>query len=401
MTRLAYIANIRLPTEKAHGFQICKMCDAFASVCTAVTLYHPHRKQTAALEGMQPRDAFAYYNIASTFAIETVPALFDVIAHEQHLPRRLVRVVRRLQERRFTQQSGRAAAAQGATLYYTRDFEVANRLTANRYPTVLEAHSVPKGQDFRALAAAAQRPSLALGVALTQFIRKALLEVGIPNQKVVVEPDSVDLTQYADLPRPAEAKAALGLPTDRPVIGYIGRFETMGMDKGIHFLIEMMAHLPKLEPAPLLLCVGGPLDQLSSYHALAAAVGVSNNDIRFVDRVPNAAVPQWISAIDIATLPYPFTEHFAYYMSPMKLFEYLAGGKAIVSTRLPSLEEVLVDHKNGRFAPHDDPRQFAAIVAELLCNPAQRKSLEKEARLDAGRYTWRARAKRILEAAGE
>ncbi len=59
MNQLAYIANIRLPTEKAHGYQIMQMCHAFAHQQVDVTLFHPHRYQTPQLEGLQGVDGLS------------------------------------------------------------------------------------------------------------------------------------------------------------------------------------------------------------------------------------------------------------------------------------------------------------------------------------------------------
>lgn len=398
MQKLAYIANIRLPTEKAHGFQICKMCESFALQNTAVSLYHPHRQQTPTLASKTAQDAFDYYGIQPTFTIHTVPQT-DFIAYENQLPGRLLRFLLNKSATRFAKRSANLATDNQNTLFYTRDFGVADHLTSQGLPTILEAHSVPKGRDYAKLAAVVKRPSFQFGVVLTQFIRQALIKAGASPNKVIVEPDAVDLAQYANLPSPGVAKQQLNLPLNRPIIGYIGRFKTMGMDKGIHFLLNMMAHLPKeMDAEPLLLCVGGPLDDVAQYVKVAKSLDVPNGRLQFVGRVPNTAVPLWMQAIDIATMPYPFTEHYAYYMSPMKLFEYLAAGKAIVSTDLPSIQEIITDGQNGLLFPHDNPQAFAHGILHLLTDDARKQQLETKAKQDVQKYSWTARAKRILEA---
>ncbi|MEM7333430.1 MAG: hypothetical protein AAF490_15175, partial [Chloroflexota bacterium] len=96
MRRLAYLANIRLPTEKAHGFQICKMCEAFALQETAVSLYHPKRIQTEGLAGKTGQDSFDYYGIQPNFKIISTPNL-DIIRFQNQLPKKLYRGVYQLQ----------------------------------------------------------------------------------------------------------------------------------------------------------------------------------------------------------------------------------------------------------------------------------------------------------------
>lgn len=401
MSQLAYIANIRLPTEKAHGFQICKMCEAFVGAGTAVTLYHPRRAQTPALIGKSGQDAFDYFGIPPTFQIHTIQRPIDYVKYQNRLPRRLLRWLLRGQTRAFTNSAYRLAKKDGAKLFYTRDVEVAHSLTRRNAPTIFEAHAVPKGHDLFILKGVLKRPSLKHIVVLTSFIKEALVEAGAPAHKILIEPDAVDLAQYANLPAPTEAKRQLNLPTDRPIIGYIGRFQTMGMDKGIAKLISAYAKLPStLSPTPLLLCVGGPMDRVHDYLEMAKGLGVEDGRIRFIDRVPNAEVPLWMSAIDIATMPYPYTTHYAYYMSPMKLFEYMAAGKAIVSTNLPSIQEVLHHKKNGLLASHDDDAAFAQAIMKVLQNKSLKQRLEQAAHETAQKYTWQARAQRILEGMG-
>lgn len=396
MTHIAYIANIRLPTEKAHGYQICQMCRALAQQ-TAVALYHPRRQQPAALAGQQGADAFAYYGLPPSFAIHTLPNL-DVVQLENALPRPLFRWLFDQHARLWSHRAIRQAQRHGATLFYTRDIPIADVLTRHGLPTMFEAHSVPGGRARQTLTRVVQRPSLQLTIVLTQFIQQALVELGAPPARILIEPDAVDLASYANLPEKTAVRQQLGLPVDRPIVGYLGRFQTMGSEKGIPDLIRAFGKLPARQPAPLLLCVGGPLDAVPGYQQLAAEVGVSPDNLHFVDRVPNAAVPRWLAALDIATMPFPFTNHYAYYMSPMKLFEYLAAGKTILGTALPSIQEVLTHNHNAWLVAPDDPAALAAGISHLLTQPNLMVRLAQQAQRDAAQYTWQARAQRILAA---
>jgi glycosyltransferase involved in cell wall biosynthesis len=79
----------------------------------------------------------------------------------------------------------------------------------------------------------------------------------------------------------------------------------------------------------------------------------------------------------------------------MKLFEYLACGRAIVSSDLPVLREVL-NPQNAVLLPAEDGAAWAAALQELQTNPERRARLAAQARQDANGYTWEARASRIL-----
>jgi glycosyltransferase involved in cell wall biosynthesis len=189
----------------------------------------------------------------------------------------------------------------------------------------------------------------------------------------------------------------LGLPQDRAIIGYIGRFRTMEMEKGIPELVQAMAHLRSVNgKEPLLLCVGGPLTTVPFYLDLALRCGIPSINLRFVDRVPNREVPFWMRAFDIAVAPFPYTEHYAYFMSPLKIFEYIAAGVPVVATDLPSIREVLHHGQNAWLVKPDDPRALAQGIHQILNYSDVAEKLTHQASRDVQSKTWRRRASEIL-----
>jgi glycosyltransferase involved in cell wall biosynthesis len=82
--------------------------------------------------------------------------------------------------------------------------------------------------------------------------------------------------------------------------------------------------------------------------------------------------------------------------SPMKLFEYMAAGRAILSSDLPVLHEVLTP-SDAIFCPSDDLLAWQTALCGLLANPSRRVVLGHQARLDVAGYTWEVRARRALE----
>jgi glycosyltransferase involved in cell wall biosynthesis len=396
--KLVYIANARLPTEKAHGYQICKMCEAFAQEGVEVILLHPYRRQPAALRG---RTVFQYYGLPEVFGVRTLPnvdliplrrLLLEVVWEPLSFGSRMV----------WALYAARVARTYRADVYYTRNAEVAFWCTRLGLATVYEVHTVPKRLRRGLLRQVGRAPSLRLVVVLTSFIKERLVRMGFSEEKVIVLPDGVDLRLFEDLPSQAECRSQLGLPPDRPIIGYIGRFRTMEMEKGIPDLIEAMAHLPRFdEKEPLLVCVGGPMDPVPAYLDLACRIGVPEHRLKFVDRVPNKEVPYWLRACDIAAAPFPSTEHYSFFMSPLKLFEYMAAGVAIVATDLPSLREVLRHGENAWLVEPGSPQALAQGIERLLQDPQLAAVLASRARSDAGKYTWKSRAERILQRIGE
>jgi glycosyltransferase involved in cell wall biosynthesis len=291
------------------------------------------------------------------------------------------------------------ARAEKADLYYTREAAVAYWLVRLGEPTAYEAHVVPGGgQGVLLRRILRRRPGLRLIAPLTSFIGQRLVAQGGPPERMLVLPDAVDLTLFQDLPSREECRRRLGLPLDRTLIGYVGRFQTMGMEKGIPELLAAVGRLAAPGGRdPLLICVGGPMDVVPAYVELARRAGVPERRFRFVDRVPNAAVPSWIRAFDVVTIPWPWNEFAAYFTSPLKLFEYMAGGVPIVASDLPAMREVLRHGETAWLVAPGDTVALAQGIGRILEDVKLGADLSRNAQSAVKEYTWSHRAHRLLE----
>jgi len=395
IVRLIYLANAYLPTEMAHGYQICKMCEAFALNGAQVTLIYPHRHRMYA--SLSATLIFEYYGLRPLFNVQTLPKWYV---------EPLRRSIRNWWFKRFLfvyefvwgWYAARKARGEKADIYYTRDSIIVYWLTRFGLPTVYEAHIVPKRIQRQLLRKVSQSSCLQLVVVLTSYIKQGFVAMGFSENKTLVLPDAVDLSLFDNVPSQVECRQRLGLSLDHPIIGYIGRFQTMGMEKGIPELIQAMRYLPPVNGAePLLLCVGGPMEAVPAYLALAHRIGIPEHRLKFVDRVPNTEVPYWIRACDVVIAPFPNTEHYAFFMSPLKLFEYMAAGVPIVASDLPSIGEVLRHGENAWLVPPGNPKALAEGIRHLLENTNIAKALAQQAKEEVKQYTWNRRAATILQ----
>lgn len=395
---LVYLANIRLPTEKAHGYQICKMCEAFAQQGLRVSLVHPRRQQ-GSHPSIDPRlktqTAFEYYSISPCFEVRSLPN-WDWLPLNRLIPDQFFAPIFFLHSLLWGLYAVLVTRNPQVDCYYTRDTTIAFWLGWLKLPFIYEAHVIPKRGQRWLLRRIAQFPSLKQAIGLTSFLQKGLVELGFAPEVTSVQPDGVDLTLFANLPDRMTCRQRLQLPENRPIVGYIGRFRTMTMEKGIPELIQAMAPMPAADPEPLLLCVGGPMEAVSTYREIAAQVNCPESRLQFVDRVPNAEVPLWIKACDIVTIPWTWTEFSAYFTSPMKLFEYMAAGGAIVASDLPALREVLRHGENAWFVEAGNSAAWAVGIGTLLSNPERATHLGQQAQQDVQHYTWNDRAQHIL-----
>ena len=392
--KLIYIANARLPTEKAHGYQIIKMCEAFSELGVEVLLFHAYRHQHH--QRLRDKTVFEYYGLGPAFEIRTLPNP-DVLLLERFFPGRTFVGLFFLHGLLWGRYAALTARKEAADLYLTRDVTVAFWLLRLGLSTVLESHTMPKYGQRWLLRRMVGHPKLRLIIPLTSFLKESYAELGFDQGRLAVFPDGVDLSLFNNLPDKAECRRQLDLSGDLPIIGYIGQFQTMGSEKGIPQLIEAMAHLPSVNgKVPLLLCVGGPMGAVRDYLERADAAGIPRKMLRFVDRVPNSEVPRVMKACDICTIPWPWTEFSAYYTSPLKLFEYMAAGVPIVASDLPSMREILRHDENAWLVQPGDPSALAEGITTLLSDRNLAERLAEKARQDVKRYTWEARAAQII-----
>jgi glycosyltransferase involved in cell wall biosynthesis len=398
VTNLVYIADARLPTEKAHGWQIAKMCEAFARAGIDVQLWHPWRRQYGDVP--DNADVFSFYAIPRVFEERTL-ANVDVVAWEPKLPDPLARAAIVAHAIAWEWYATRRARVTQPDLCYTRDLFAAYWFSFSETPSVYEVHHIPSERQRKLLRRIAARRQPQVVVALTPAIRDAFLTSGFAEDRLVVDGDAVDLRPFEELPTPRAARRLLGLPEDRPLVGYVGRFHMFDKEKGLPELVEAMGYLPGLGLSRAeLVCVGGPMDRVPGYLELAVRTGVDPARLRFVDRVPNSEVPLWLRAFDVATLPYPDSQHFAMALSPLKMFEYMAAGTPIVATDLPSAALELEHERSALFVRPGDPVAMAAGLARLLRDRKLASACAANARrLVVGR-TWDARANRILREVG-
>ena len=118
---------------------------------------------------------------------------------------------------------------------------------------------------------------------------------------------------------------------------------------------------------------------VADYRGLWADLGLPSERFHATGQLPPADVPAALAAVDVAAMPHPWTTYFAYYLSPLKLFEYMAAGCALLATDLPSTREIVTDGETGLPAAPSDVDALAAALARLSADPALRARLGETA----------------------
>jgi glycosyltransferase involved in cell wall biosynthesis len=218
-----------------------------------------------------------------------------------------------------------------------------------------------------------------------------------------VAPDGVDLERYAGLPDPEQARLrlvaanpSLQLQPEHFTAGYTGHLYA---GRGINIILEMARRLPEVT----FLLVGGEPEEVRRLKDTVQSRGLAN--VFLAGFVPNAELSRYHAACDAFLMPYQRRVaassggDIARYLSPMKLFEYMACGRPILCSDLTVLREVL-SPENAVLLPPDDVDAWVGAIKSLLEDPARCRFLGELVRSEAKRYTWEARASDILEGIG-
>ncbi len=183
----------------------------------------------------------------------------------------------------------------------------------------------------------------------------------------------------------------MGLPQGLTV-GYTGHFYA---GRGMNLLFELARRFPQVN----FLWVGGNPRDVDAWRERLSAAQLSH--VTLTGFVPQRALPLYQAAADILLMPYERKiagssgGDSASICSPMKMFDYLAAGRAILTSDLPVLHEVLNPH-NAVFCPPEDVDGWAAALGALIEDPERIAALSRQARADSEPYTWLARAQRAL-----
>jgi glycosyltransferase involved in cell wall biosynthesis len=382
--RIAYFADVRFPLERANGIQTMETCHALASRGHSVVLIVRPDTHTPA------RDPFAYYGLApdSRLRIEAAPVAGPPIA-------------RRLGYLAFS--IGRSLGRGRTDVLLTRDLGVASALlalpAAGRPALVYESHGY--APDVAAalpdLVATATRPSPAKLRRLAR--REARVWHDADGYVTITSALRADLeNRFGTRSRVAVISDGVRVPDRIPdiadrkwtrVVAYAGHLYAW---KGVDLLLEALARLPDVRG----LIVGGHPQEpdLARTRSVAERLGIAER-VTFTGLVEPCRVAELLTQADVLVLPNPASAISTRYTSPLKLFEYMAAGRPIVSSDLPSLREILTDNVNALLVPPGDVAALTHAIDRLLGDPVLAVRLARAAWQEVPKYSWQRRAEQL------
>jgi len=407
--KILYLSGFVLPSRAAHGVHVMRMCQAFAKNGHQVTLFAWGRRgegilplnrgQDARESGMgfqpmnhrqdadatrsrgqdardtQGRDALAtdlynYYGVENTFSVKLLPVPRMRGGTFFSLPR-LYQELRTYDP--------------GAVLVYARSIYGASLAAHLGFRIIYEAHSPPPHALIHWLEKRLLRgTSLQKLIVISGSLKGIYLSSFGPIRHVEVCHDAADIPSVAsaaDYPWPGRA--------GRLQVGYTGH---LSRGRGVEIILGCAERLPQHD----FHIVGGREQDIQYWRRQGRA------NVHFHGFIPPALVPVVLSKCEVLLLPAQKglrvvgrNIDISGWMSPMKLFEYMASRRAIIASDLPVLREVLSEDQAILVAPEELDGWVSAI--EKCENREYRDRLATAAYEEfLAKYTWEERAARVL-----
>lgn len=229
---------------------------------------------------------------------------------------------------------------------------------------VYEADHRPSKESARVRTVRLENAVLAIAdtvVTITEAMATIISERVTTKKPVELVPNAVDVDDFATAEWDPELLSALGWADGAPVIGYIGSFVAY---EGLDVYIRALAELKYRGVAFHALFVGDGAES-SFLHDLADSLDLGLDHLKFTGRVPHADVARYAAIIDVFAYPRLLTPATAA-VSPLKPFEAMAAGKAVVVSDVPALAEIVGNGERGRVVTSGSLSSLADALQEIV-----------------------------------
>lgn len=377
--KIAYVHDGPVPSRMANAVHVMKMCTALANQGADVTLFCP----LGEVEG----NPYEIYGVEEKFKICHVA------------PSRLLRKVPLLNSMSLAHSMASKVKKQGFDFVFGRS-TLAIFLLRNYRPFIYESHLLPANRYRLFAEGKIMRSHLFVNhVVITDGLKQDYLNTYsfTKESKITVLQDAADLAkEITDDTCPKEKSKELKIEK-RPVIGYLG-----------HLLpgkcMEILSQIARMRPQYDFHVVGGKQEWVDRWMNDERCQGLNN--IKFYGYVDNKTIPYYYNLFEICVLPFSSqivvgkfkNANIGRWTSPLKLFEAMSYGKPILTTNLPTIQEVLTDGKNCLMESENNIDGWCNKLDMLVSDEELRNNLGGAAKaLFENKYTWDMRAAKVIK----
>lgn len=371
--KIVYWSFSILPSQTANSVSVMKMAAAFSGLGHDVVVL---ARNTC--EYIESDDLFENYGVEKNFKIIRVPYpqfKFGWVIWGL----RSLKIVRKIKP----------------NLVFSRDSFGSFLSALCGLKVFFEVHSAPFGRDKFIFRLIFKLKYVKKVIAISNALRVYLLKnYSIKKNKIIVAHDGVDQSWLNISVDDVGTRKELCYNIDDFIIGYSG---SLYEGRGIELILGLARKLHSIK----FLIIGGSDKERKKFSAQSRSLGLNN--LQFIGYIANSKLPKYLFSCNILLMPYqrnlktanngPNTSKF---MSPLKMFEYMATGKPIISSNLDVLKEILVNEKNALLVEPDNLSQWCNAIEKLKLDSNLAYNLGINARDNVRNFTWAERSKVIL-----
>lgn len=371
-----------IPSKKAHSFSVMKMAQGFHQVGEQVSvvslLSFPIMR-----EFLNFKNIYDHYGVTDRIRIKLLPVFnWDFITKSTNAAgfhRRAIQYIRK----------------KNPAFVYCRSYITAYNSVKAGIPAFLETHTTLYDHpDLVKIYDVCRYPNFLGLITIHANIKKEHVKRGIPEDKVIVLEDGVDLERFEISDKRDYWREMLGLPQNKKLVVYCGHLYD---EKGIEHILRTAIEL-KAVPDVRFLIVGGNESDIGRWKRYCDQGKITN--VMFKGFVDNFEVPKYLRSADVLIMPYKTDIDYQIMdidsTSPLKLFEYMASKRPIVSSDIPAISKVLQHNHSALLAEPNNIAQIAKNVRDLLDNVEDANRLADNASEEVKKYEWMERCKKII-----
>jgi glycosyltransferase involved in cell wall biosynthesis len=367
--RITVVSNFIASSQRASVINTVKMAEGFARLGHETTLICSSPKDgKASLEKLKQ-----VYGLRDSIQWNQIPS--QILGHplEQHWE--------------FGWFSLPTVLKSRPNMIFARNYILPALSSKLGIPTVVEshAHTDNRSKPFLALVNSTRHKGFRLWVTISHDLADYYVSLGVPDKKIVILPDAVDLQHFLRPPEPELPPNPFS--TQKPNIVYTGHLYDY---KGIPIILKAADKLPEFN----FNLIGGLPEDILRQEDRIRTMGIHNVNLHGLK--PLADVPVFLWHADILLLVPSLHHPSATWTSPMKLGEYLASGKPVIASSIPALRKLLTDEE-VLFVEPDDPDALAKGIQFLLNNPGIASSISAAGLKKAKTLSLESRAQKILD----
>ena len=372
-----------IPSQFAHSFNVMKMAQGFHEAGEEVSLV-----SLLSLPNIRERirigDLYDHYGVAKNIQIKFLPVYnFDFFT-------------KRTEAKDFSIIAAKYIKKRNPDFVYCRSYLTPYYCSRMGVPSILETHTtvynLPALQKIYEICH--DRNFLGI-VTISEDIKKAHIDRGVPADKIIALEDGVDLKRFNIDDDKFCWREKCGLPLDKRIVMYCG---SLYKEKGIEDILlsakKLMSH-DKL----LYVIIGGTDEQLAEWKDYIKNRDIDN--VKFFGFIKNIDIPKYLKSADVLIMPYNLKVHYRVMdvktTSPMKLFEYMASKRPIITSDIPAISKIVEHQKSALLAEPNNVDQIVRFILELLGDRKKSMQISTNAFEAVKKYEWKNRCERILD----